>query len=163
VRAVETSNGTVVQEFNPRVRRQIDIRPENLRLVQEALKSGVNDVGGTSRHAAEQAKLTDIDVAGKTGTAQVSHHLARGAEAEKVWYFNREHAWFAGWAPVKSPEVSVVALVEHGGTGGKHAAPIAFEAIRAYHDLIQTPHVAPRKSATAPVPRRGNAQHGGQR
>ena len=29
VRAVETSNGTVVQEFSPRVRRQIEIRPEN--------------------------------------------------------------------------------------------------------------------------------------
>jgi penicillin-binding protein 2 len=163
VRAVETSNGTVVQEFNPRVRRQIDIRPENLKLVQDALKAGVNDVAGTSRHAAEQANLTDIDVAGKTGTAQVSHHLARGAEAEKVWYFNREHAWFGSWAPVKSPEVAVVALVEHGGTGGKHAAPIAFEAIRAYHEFIQNGQAAPRKSAAAPVPRHGTSPRGGPR
>jgi penicillin-binding protein 2 len=163
VRAVETSDGTVVQEFNPRIRRQVEIRPENLKLVQDALKAGVNEEGGTSKHAAEQAKLTDIDVAGKTGTAQVSHHVVRGGEAEKVWYFNRDHAWFAGWAPVKSPEVAVVALVEHGGTGGKHAAPIAFEAIRAYHDLIQTPHAPPRKSAAAPLPRHASPPRGAQR
>ena len=37
VRAVETNSGTIVQEFSPRVRRQVDIRPENLALVQKAL------------------------------------------------------------------------------------------------------------------------------
>jgi penicillin-binding protein 2 len=137
VRAVETSNGTVVQEFSPRVRRQIDVHPENLKLVQDALRSGVNEEGGTANHAREAARLVGFDMAGKTGTAQVSHHLARGAEAEKVWYYNREHAWFAGYAPTKSPEVAVVVLVEHGGTGGKHAAPIAFEAVRAYQELVR--------------------------
>ena len=137
VRAVETSNGTVVQEFSPRVRRQIDVHPENLKLVQDALRSGVNEEGGTANHAREAARLVGFDMAGKTGTAQVSHHLARGAEAEKVWYYNREHAWFAGYAPTKSPEVAVVVLVEHGGTGGKHAAPIAFEAVRAYQEFVR--------------------------
>jgi len=75
-------------------------------------------------------------MAGKTGTAQVSHKVTRGAEAERVWYFNREHAWFAGYAPTKSAEVAVVVLVEHGGAGGKHAAPVAFEVIRAYQELM---------------------------
>lgn len=158
VRAVETSNGTVVQEFSPRVRRQIDVHPENLKLVQDALRSGVNEEGGTANRAREQARLVGFDVAGKTGTAQVSHHLARGAEAEKVWYYNREHAWFAGYAPTKSPEVAVVVLVEHGGTGGKHAAPIAFEAVRAYQELVRArPDGAARPGSgagSAPTPRR---------
>src|SRR6185369_15066960 len=57
VRAVETSNGTVVQEFSPRVRRQIDIHPENLKLVQDALRSGVNEEGGTAKKARDQARL----------------------------------------------------------------------------------------------------------
>jgi penicillin-binding protein 2 len=131
VRAVETSAGTVVQEFSPRVRRQIDIRPENLALVQKALAAGVNEAGGT----AYKARLAGVDLAGKTGTAQVSHHVVRGIEAERVWYFNREHAWFAGYAPTKSPEVAVVVLIEHGGAGGKHAAPVAFEVIRAYQEI----------------------------
>src|SRR4029079_7551250 len=107
------------------------------KLVQDALRSGVNEEGGTANKARKAASLVGFDVAGKTGTAQVSHHLSRGAEPEKVWYYNREHAWFAGYAPTKSPEVAVVVLVEHGGTGGKHAAPIAFEAVRAYQELVR--------------------------
>jgi penicillin-binding protein 2 len=156
VRAVETSDGTVVQEFSPRVRRQIDVHPENLKLVHEALAAGVNEEGGTAFHAREQARLAGFDMAGKTGTAQVSHQLARGAEAEKQWYFNREHAWFAGWAPVQSPEVAVVALVEHGGVGGKHAAPIAFEAVRAYQQFVRgSGRDAPRAAASAGKARGG--------
>ncbi len=153
VRAVETSNGTVVQEFNPRVRRQIDVRPENLKLVQRALAAGVSEEGGTSLTAYRDSGLGAIglEVAGKTGTAQVSHHLARGAEAEKQWYFNREHAWFAGYAPAKSPEVAFVVVVEHGGTGGKHAAPIAFRMVRAYQEFVRNP--APKQK-----PGQGNAR-----
>jgi penicillin-binding protein 2 len=145
VRAVETSNGTVVQEFSPRVRRQIDINPENLKRVQNALAAGVSEEGGTSLTAYNESGLRElgIDVAGKTGTAQVTHHLEHGAEAERSWYFNREHAWFASYAPVRSPEVAVVAIVEHGGFGGKHAAPIAFEAVRAYHEYFRSPHKPP--------------------
>lgn len=133
VRAVETSSGTVVQEFTPRVRRQIEVSPENLALVQKALYAGVNEERGT----AHKVRLVGVDVAGKTGTAQVSHKLARGAEAERVWYFNREHAWFSGYAPSRAPEVAVVVLVEHGGAGGKHAAPVAMEVVAAYNRIFR--------------------------
>jgi len=150
VRAVETSNGTVVQEFSPRVRRQVGVSLDNLSLVQRALRAGVNEAGGTAYRAREQARLAGLDMAGKTGTAQVSHHLTRGADAERVWYFNREHAWFAGYAPVKSPEVAVVVLVEHGGAGGKHAAPIAFEAVRAYQEFVRDRREGSRAGVNAP-------------
>jgi len=40
-------------------------------------------------------------MAGRTGTAQVSHVTPRGVDPDKVWYFNRDHAWFAGYAPSK--------------------------------------------------------------
>ncbi|XXT22891.1 penicillin-binding protein 2 [Sorangium sp. So ce429] len=145
VRAVETSAGTVVQEFTPRVRRQIDIRPENLTLVHKAMVAGVNEEGGT----AFRARVAGVEMAGKTGTAQVSHRLTRGVEAERVWYFNREHAWFAGYAPTRSPEVAVVVLVEHGGTGGKHAAPVAFEVVRAYQELAKERRGGPNEGPRA--------------
>lgn len=132
VRAVETSNGTTVQEFSPRVRRQVEIDPENMKLIHEALNAGVNEEGGTSFHH----RIEGVDVAGKTGTAQVTHKLVRGVEAERVWYFNRDHAWFAGYSPTQAPEVAIVVLIEHGGTGGKHAAPIAFRVIRAYSEIM---------------------------
>lgn len=133
VRAVETSAGTVVQEFTPRVRRQVEVSPENLVLVQKALFAGVNEEGGT----ATKARIAGVDVSGKTGTAQVSHKLARGAEAERVWYFNREHSWFAGYSPSRAPEVAVVVLVEHGGAGAKHAAPVAMDAVAAYNRIFK--------------------------
>ncbi|MGK3981645.1 penicillin-binding protein 2 [Sorangium sp. So ce136] len=151
VRAVETSAGTVVQEFTPRVRRQIDIRPENLTLVHRAMVAGVNEEGGT----AFRARVAGVEMAGKTGTAQVSHRLTRGVEAERVWYFNREHAWFAGYAPARSPEVAVVVLVEHGGTGGKHAAPVAFEVVRAYQELAKE-----RRGGPSEGPRAGKSSAG---
>ncbi len=132
VRAVETSNGTVVQEFSPRVRRQVGLDPENVKLVHKALIAGVQEEGGT----AFKARIEGVDMAGKTGTAQVGHKLVRGVEAERVWYFNRDHAWFAGYAPSNAPEVAIVVLVEHGGAGGKHAAPIAFQVIRAYGEIM---------------------------
>jgi len=156
VRAVETSAGTVVQEFTPRVRRQIDVSPENLSLVQKALYAGVNSEEGT----AFKARLLGVDMAGKTGTAQVSHKLARGAEAERVWYFNREHAWFAGYSPSRAPEVAVVVLVEHGGAGGKHAAPVAFEVVRAYNELFRerAPRAASGGGGRAPAKDRGGSR-----
>ncbi len=132
VRAVETSDGTVVQEFSPRIRRQIALDPDNLKLVQKGLYGGVNEEGGT----ANRARIEGVDMAGKTGTAQVGHKLVRGGEAEKVWYFNRDHAWFAGYAPSGAPEIAIVVLVEHGGAGGKHAAPIAFRVVAAYSEIL---------------------------
>ncbi|MBL8744315.1 MAG: penicillin-binding protein 2, partial [Myxococcales bacterium] len=101
-------------------------------LVQRALFGGVNEEGGT----ANRARIEGVDMAGKTGTAQVGHKLVRGLEAEKVWYFNRDHAWFAGYAPSGAPEIAVVVLVEHGGAGGKHAAPIAFRVVAAWTELM---------------------------
>ena len=130
-------------------------------MVQQALEAGVTGEGGTSLTAYNSSGLRElgIDVAGKTGTAQVSHHLMRGAEAERSWYFNREHAWFSCYAPTRSPEVAVVAIVEHGGFGGKHAAPIAFAAVKAYHQFVRTPRESPRAGAQSPgkKPARGGS------
>jgi peptidoglycan glycosyltransferase len=61
--------------------------------------------------------LNSVQVAGKTGTAEV-------ADA-------KSHAWFAGFAPADDPQVVVVVLVENAGTGGSVAAPIARKVIAA--------------------------------
>ncbi len=64
-----------------------------------------------------RAALSNVQVAGKTGTAEVA-----GGES---------HAWFAGFAPADDPQVVVAVLVENAGTGGAIAAPIAREVIAA--------------------------------
>jgi penicillin-binding protein 2 len=47
-------------------------------------------------------------------------------------YFNRAHAWFAGFAPADDPEVAIVVLVEHGGSAARNAAPIAIQVLQEY-------------------------------
>jgi penicillin-binding protein 2 len=131
VRAVETSDGTIVQEFPPRVRRTVTVRPENLAMMADALKGVVTEEGGT----AYKERLNDVDMAGKTGTAQTSHINSRGLDPAKIWYFNRDHAWFAGFAPARGPEIAIVVLIEHGGTGGRVAAPVAMQVAREYQRL----------------------------
>lgn len=126
VRSIETSDGTIVQEFPPRVRRLVKADPEHLAMVQEALTGVVNNREGT----AYKERIEGVDMAGKTGTAQVSHVTPRGVDPDKVWYFNRDHAWFAGYAPARSPEIAIVVLVEHGGAGGKTAVPVAMRIVR---------------------------------
>jgi penicillin-binding protein 2 len=148
VRAVESSDGSIVQDFPPRVRRTVSVRPENLQLVDDALRGVVTEEGGT----AYKERLNDVDMAGKTGTAQTSH-VARGeVEDSRAWYFNRDHAWFAGFAPAKSPEIAIVVLIEHGGAGGRAAAPVAMQVAREYQRL-QSNRLAQRPSAgrTGPI------------
>ncbi|MSP25236.1 MAG: penicillin-binding protein 2 [Myxococcales bacterium] len=147
VTAVDTAGGAVVQEFVSRVRRRIEIAPRHGKLIAQALWGGVNEEGGTSH----RARLAGVDVAGKTGSAQVSHKLTSNNELENVWYFNRDHAWFAGYAPSGEPEVAVVVLIEHGGAGGRHAAPVAFEIIQAYQLLRAAEKAGTAEKAGAAV------------
>ena len=147
VRAVESSDGSIVQDFPPRVRRIVSVRPENLSLVDDALRGVVTEEGGT----AYKERLNDVDMSGKTGTAQTSHVTQRELDSTRAWYFNREHAWFAGFAPAKSPEIAIVVLIEHGGAGGRAAAPVAMQVAREYQRL-QASRLASRTSASRTGP-----------
>ncbi|HVE86733.1 MAG TPA: penicillin-binding protein 2, partial [Myxococcales bacterium] len=119
VRRVVSVDGKVEQQMQPQVARQLEIDPEHRALLVEGLTAVVNEAGGTAYHA----RLPDILVAGKTGTAQV-RALVDG-KLRSNDYFSRHHAWFASFAPADKPEVAVVVLNEHGGHGGAVAAPTA--------------------------------------
>ena len=131
VRAVETADGMIVQDFTPRVRRRVNAKPEDIALLHRGLWGVVNMDFGT----ANKERLAGIDVAGKTGTAQVSHRAAKGGDDTSVWFFNRDHAWFSGYAPASAPEIAVVVIIEHGGAGGRNAAPVVFQVARAFEQL----------------------------
>src|SRR5690242_2318915 len=121
VRRIETVDGETVEEIQPKVVRQVAIDPEHRRLLVDALSAVVNEPGGT----AYGTRLKDIKVAGKTGTAQVARIGAVRRKKEQMSYWERDHAWFASFAPADDPEIAVVVLNEHGGHGGAEAAPIA--------------------------------------
>ena len=89
--------------------------------------SSSNEPGGTSyRHRFENPKYT---FAGKTGSSQVKRFTEAQREAEvkqeSLPYKHRDHALFVAFAPYKNPKYAISVLVEHGGSGGKAAAPIA--------------------------------------
>lgn len=157
IRAIETSDGAVVQEFAPRVKRRIDIDPAHYSLIKSGLYGVVNEDHGT----AYNERLPGVDMSGKTGTAQTSHRGVHGEDQSKVWYFNRDHAWFVGYAPsLSTPEIAVAVLIEHGGVGGKAAAPVAFAAAREYQRLIAS-RMVPKSQAPAP-PRNGGGRRKGK-
>jgi penicillin-binding protein 2 len=128
VRAVETSDGVIVQDFAPRVRRRVKMNLSHWNLIRSGLHGVVSEPEGTAYHQ----RLPEVDMSGKTGTAQTSHRTRANIDSKNVWYFNRDHAWFASYYPSDAPEISVVVLIEHGGVGGKNAAPVAFAAAKAY-------------------------------
>lgn len=161
VRAVETSDGAVVQDFPPRVRQKAKVTPENLARVNEALYAVVNEEKGT----AFQVRDRTLEVAGKTGTAQTGYVNTGNDDPKKAWYLSRDHAWFAAYSPAKAPEIAVVVLVEHGGSGPTVAAPIAMQVIKEYHRIqaSRASKVAARETKkpdvkeTAQKPAPGNA------
>jgi penicillin-binding protein 2 len=158
VRAVETSDGAVVQEFPPRLRHQAEISPASLARVQDGLYGVVNDGGG---HAGTAYLVRDpsLEISGKTGTAQTGYVAKEGTAAKTAWYNAQNHAWFASYYPSKNPEISVVVLVEHGGAGPKVAAPLAVEVIREYARLqaVRAGRPEPKNSKPIPEnPRQGN-------
>jgi penicillin-binding protein 2 len=142
VERVESPDGQTLEEFAPRVRREVSVAPETLAIVRQALVGVVNESKGT----AYKNRSKEIEVAGKTGTAQV-----HGRHTELGGYEAGDHAWFVGFAPAGRPRIAVAVLVEHGGHGGDVAAPVAMEIIDKYFETVapadrEAPHVGlPRR------------------
>lgn len=126
-------DGKAIQMFAPIRNGEFKGREANLELIRQGLIAAVNDPHGTG----EQARLEDITVAGKTGTAQVVHlsHVEDIDAEENIPYQMRDHAWFTCFAPAENPKIAVTVLVEHGRHGGSTAAPIARQILEKYFAL----------------------------
>src|SRR5262249_52470111 len=74
---------------------------------------------------AGNARVANLDIAGKTGTAQVIAQSGWFSTAG-LPFMERDHAWFVSYATVQSPEMVLTVFVEHAGAhGGTDAAPLA--------------------------------------
>ncbi len=133
VERVEGPDGTVIQTFPPSIRRQVAVSPAHLALIDHALEGVVTDPLGT----AHGAMIPEVPFAGKTGTAQVSRILHTHSDPRSNAYATRDHAWFAGYAPVDHPEVAFVVLAEHAGYGARESAPVVASVLRDYFTRIR--------------------------
>ncbi len=132
---MESPDGKVVEEFPPRVRRDLAISAESLAIIRSGLYGVVNDSKGT----AYKARSHHIEVAGKTGTAQVYRGGRVGKDDPPLPYERVDHAWFVGYAPAAKPRISFAVFVEHGGHGGAVAAPVAMEIVDNYFESVVPP------------------------
>ena len=150
IERIETPDGAVVEEPEPHVRRRLGVDPEHLAFNADALRGVVNEAEGTAYGALIAG---GVSISGKTGTAEVAPGSQRSGDARRAAYFRQSHAWFAGFAPSEDPQVAIVVLVEHGGAGGRNAAPIATRILQEY--LAGTTDAPAPPPEEAPAPRRG--------
>jgi len=113
INQIATNGNTYVPHFRlnsePAPVNSISIKQNTWLSIQNYLFNAVNSVNGTGLPANPQ--ISGVNVYGKTGTAQNPH--------------GDDHAWFIGYADNGKQMVSIVLLIENGGSGGKVAAPVA--------------------------------------
>src|SRR5438128_7861333 len=105
-------HGKVAVPQTPRMRSDLrrEVTPDQIELVRKGLWRVVNEDGGTGG----RGRLKNVQVAGKTGTAQATDRGHKDTVA-----------WFACFAPFDNPKYVVVAMVQGGEHGGSVAGPIA--------------------------------------
>ncbi len=129
VETITDSDGQIMHQLQPEIDMKVKNSTRALRIIREGLVAAVNDEHGTGG----MAKMKDIVVGGKTGTAQVVRLAKyRGLPESKIPYNRRDHAWFTCYAPAEKPEIAITVLVEHSGHGGSVAAPIAAKILKEY-------------------------------
>ena len=110
--------------------------PENVKFVNEAMYAVSNEFMGTAYASRYEKKK--YQYAGKTGTSQVIKITEEQRELEPetkdIPYEDRDHAVFIGFAPYKDPRYAISVLIEHGGSGGKVAAPLAKKVVKVVID-----------------------------
>ena len=110
--------------------------PENVKFVNEAMYAVSNEFMGTAYASRHEKKK--YQYAGKTGTAQIKRITEEQRELEldtkDIPYEDRDHAIFIAFAPYENPRYAISILIEHGGSGGKVAAPLAKKVIKVVID-----------------------------
>ncbi|MFQ3599027.1 MAG: penicillin-binding protein 2 [Chloroherpetonaceae bacterium] len=133
ISAYRDKNSGAILELPP-VQEKLPISQATFDLVRNGMLLAVeNGTGG-------RARVPDVKVAGKTGTAQNPH--------------GEDHAWFICFAPFEKPTVAIAVLVENAGFGGTIAAPIAGEWLKRYFQKYPSnaPQVAAQHATTALAP-----------
>lgn len=95
-------------------KRFCSIEPKYFTPIIEGMKKVTTGENGTGRNG----KIPNIDICGKTGTAQNPH--------------GEDHSIFIAFSPVDTPAIAIAVYVENGGWGSTWAVPIASLMIEKY-------------------------------
>ncbi len=136
VKSVQDAKGQVIREIEPEITGGLPASKKNLAIVRQGLLEVVHGNRGTAR----QIRLPDVQIAGKTGTAQVfSRKAGEKFDNKKLKRTLQDHAWFVCYAPAQDPKIAIAVIIEHGEHGASAAAPVAQELIHAYFGDPEVP------------------------
>jgi penicillin-binding protein A len=102
----------------PRAHRRV-VKPAVAAQVRDMMLAVVRSGTGTA------AALPGVEVAGKTGTAELVPTADAAADPSNT------DAWFVAFAPASAPKVAVAVMLIGAGQGGASAAPVAREVLSA--------------------------------
>ena len=119
----------VADPNSPAKPQAVGLSARTLSALRSGMDRAVNDPLGTAYRHARSKRLR---IAGKTGTAQVG-----GGKAS--------HAWFAGYATAHGETAAVCVLLEHGGSGGTDAGPVARDLLERWAEMSVPAPEAPAK------------------
>jgi penicillin-binding protein 2 len=109
----------VLHELEPEVRGTLDLKQSTRDVILEGMRRAM------LRHGtAETSHIPGLDVAGKTGSAQIIIHGQAGTNSV-----------FTCFAPADHPRIVITVLVEDGGNGADTAAPIAQRLLAKYFKM----------------------------
>ncbi len=111
----------------------VGLKAETLAALRDGLCAVVNERGTGWR-----AQLAEVEVCGKTGSAQVVASRLRQPTAHDTL----PHGWFVAFAPRADPRIALAVLVEHGGSGAEAAAPVAREILAQFFKTTAAPVAA---------------------
>jgi penicillin-binding protein 2 len=94
---------------------QLGVEPKQIELVRRGMWKVVNEAGGT----AKAARIDNVEVAGKTGTAQAWRYNEKGQRRDD------NHTWFISFAPYQNPKYAICIMIQNAKSGGGTAAPVA--------------------------------------
>jgi penicillin-binding protein 2 len=122
-------DGQARREAAPTAQEVPIVDPANWDIIREGMRLVVHGDRGTARAVRPEGTL---QMAGKSGTAQVAAQAEDEDMDENTAAHLRHHALFIAFAPFERPSIAVATVVEHGGGGSRNAAPVARAVIDAW-------------------------------
>ena len=114
VEQVQTLDNGIASAYEVRSRRDVGLTAD----VVETLKKGMSMVVNSGTGTAHQARVSGVDVGGKTGTAQWGAGNNDKSKSRTAW-------WFVGCAPLDKPQYAFAALVEGDAGDNRHSSATA--------------------------------------
>ncbi|MCF8125308.1 MAG: penicillin-binding protein 2 [Desulfotignum sp.] len=134
IKTIQDDRGRVIKKIDPEITGGIPAGAKTLELVKKGLVKVIQGDRGTAR----SLRIKGIEMAGKTGTAQVfSRKTGEKFDNEKLERKLQDHAWFVCYAPAQNPVIAISVIIEHGEHGSSAAAPVAGALVRKYLGLAE--------------------------